>query len=50
MRRPVQRAAAEVPRLLEDPTYAEAARRVAAAIRELPPPAEAVQLLTELAG
>lgn len=47
---PVKRAAAEVPRLLADPAYAESARRVAAALRELPPPAEAVHLLTGLAG
>jgi UDP:flavonoid glycosyltransferase YjiC (YdhE family) len=46
----VERAAAEVPRLLEDPTYAEGARRVAAAIRDLPPPSEAVPVLTDLAG
>jgi UDP:flavonoid glycosyltransferase YjiC (YdhE family) len=44
----VGRAAAELPRLLEDATYAESARRVAAALRELPPPAEAVSVLTGL--
>jgi hypothetical protein len=46
----VGRAAAQVPRLLEDPGYAESARRVAAALRELPPPGEAVPVLTGLAG
>lgn len=46
----VARAAAEVPRLLADPTYAEGARRVATAMRELPPPAEVVPLLTSLVG
>jgi hypothetical protein len=46
----VARGAAELPRLLDDPTYAESARRVAAALRDLPPPAEAVPLLTGLAG
>ena len=46
----VERAAAEVPRLLADPTYGESARRVAAAMRDLPPPAHAVPVLTALAG
>jgi UDP:flavonoid glycosyltransferase YjiC (YdhE family) len=46
----VGRAAAEIPRLLEAPTYAESARRVAAAMRELPPPAEAVPILAGLVG
>jgi UDP:flavonoid glycosyltransferase YjiC (YdhE family) len=46
----VGRAAAEIPRLLADPTYAESARRVAAAIAELPPPSEAVPLLAGLVG
>ena len=46
----VPRAAAEVARLLADPSYAESARRVAAALRELPHPTEAVPVLTELAG
>ena len=46
----VARAAAQVPRLLDDPAYAEAARRVAAAMLELPPPSEAVALVEALAG
>lgn len=46
----VERAAAEIPRLLETPSYTEAARRVAAAMRDLPHPAEAVALLSSLAG
>jgi UDP:flavonoid glycosyltransferase YjiC (YdhE family) len=46
----VGRAAAELPRLLADPTYAESSRRVAAAIAELPPPSEAVPVLTGLVG
>jgi UDP:flavonoid glycosyltransferase YjiC (YdhE family) len=44
----VGRAATEVPRLLADPAYAESARRVAAAMRDLPPPAEVVPFLTGL--
>ncbi|MEP7161023.1 MAG: nucleotide disphospho-sugar-binding domain-containing protein, partial [Dermatophilaceae bacterium] len=44
----VARAAAEIPRLLEDPTYAASARRIAAAMSELPPPAEAVPVLAGL--
>ena len=39
-----------ISRLLADPTFAESARLVAAALRELPPPAEAMRLLTGLAG
>ena len=42
----VKLAAAEVPRLLADPTYAESARRVAAAIEDLPPTSAAVPVLT----
>ncbi|WP_378723112.1 glycosyltransferase [Microbacterium arthrosphaerae] len=42
----VKPAAAEVPRLLADPTHAEAARRVAAAIADLPSTSEAVPVLT----
>lgn len=42
----VTRAAAEVPRLLGDPSFAESARRMATALRALPPPAEAVPMLT----
>jgi len=45
----VQRAAVDLPRLLSDPSYGESARRVAAALRELPPPSQAVPLLTGLA-
>jgi MGT family glycosyltransferase len=44
----VASAAAEIPRLLEVPTYAASARRTAAAMRELPPPAEAVPVLAGL--
>lgn len=44
----VARAAAEIPRLLEVPTYAASARRIAAAMGELPPPAEAVPVLAGL--
>jgi UDP:flavonoid glycosyltransferase YjiC (YdhE family) len=46
----VQRAAALIPRMLEVPDYTTAARRIAIAMRELPPPAEAVPHLVELAG
>ncbi|GAB7006136.1 glycosyltransferase [Nocardioides sp. AN3] len=46
----VTSAAEQVPRLLKDPAYAESARRVASAMRALPPPAEAVSVLTGLAG
>jgi UDP:flavonoid glycosyltransferase YjiC (YdhE family) len=46
----VELAAAEVPRLLADPTYAASARRVAAAIADLPSPAEAVHTLADLVG
>lgn len=45
----VGRAAAELPRLLEDPSYAEAARRVADALLGLPRPDQAVPLLVSLA-
>jgi hypothetical protein len=44
----VGRGAAEVARLLEDPGYAAAARRVGVALRDLPPPAEVVPLLSRL--
>jgi hypothetical protein len=46
----VESAAAEVPRLLTDPTYAASARRVAAAIADLPSTAEAVHALAGLVG
>lgn len=46
----VARGAAELPRLLEDPAYAAGARLVAADLRDLPPPAEAVQVLAALVG
>jgi UDP:flavonoid glycosyltransferase YjiC (YdhE family) len=46
----VQRAAERIPLLLEIPTYAESASRVAAAMRDLPPPSEAVAVLADLAG
>ncbi len=46
----VAQAAAGVARLLEDPTYAASARRIAEAMSELPPPAEAVSLLAGIAG
>jgi MGT family glycosyltransferase len=42
------RAAAAIPRLLEEPSYAESARRVAAAMREMPHPDEAVPVLADL--
>jgi MGT family glycosyltransferase len=42
------RAAAELPRVLDDPSYGDAARRVADAMRALPPPSEAVRVLEEL--
>jgi UDP:flavonoid glycosyltransferase YjiC (YdhE family) len=45
-----ERAAALIPGLLADPAYPDAARRVAAAIRELPPTTEAVRALTDLVG
>lgn len=43
------RAAAQVPRLLEDAAYAHSAGHVAATMRALPPPAAAVPLLVQLA-
>ena len=46
----LERAPEAISRLLADPTFAESARLVAAALRELPPPAEAMRLLTGLAG
>ena len=46
----VGRAAAEVPTLLVTRSYAEGAERVAAALRALPHPADAVALLSSLAG
>lgn len=44
----VARGAAEIPRLLQDLAYAEAARRVAAALRELPAPVEVIPVLAGL--
>lgn len=44
----VARAAAEVTRVLEDPGYAAGARRIATAMAELPPPAEAVPVIAHL--
>lgn len=44
----VAHAAAEIPRLLQVPTYAASACRIAAAMGELPPPIEAVPALTGL--
>ncbi len=44
----VSRAAAELPRLLAEPSYAEGARRVARALRDLPPPGDAVSVLAGL--
>jgi hypothetical protein len=44
----VARAAAELPRLLEVPAFAESARGVAAAMQELPRPSEAVAVLAAL--
>jgi UDP:flavonoid glycosyltransferase YjiC (YdhE family) len=46
----VARAADDVPRLLQEPTFAEQARRVARALRELPAPTEAVPLFTARAA
>lgn len=46
----VERAAEQIPRLLQDPSYAAAARSVAAAMAALPPPADAVPVLVGLAG
>lgn len=46
----VTSAAAAIPRMLEEPTYAAAARRIAEAMRELPLPGEAVPVLVRLAG
>ena len=43
-------AAAEIPELLADPTYAASARRVAAAMAELPSTAEAVRTLVGMVG
>jgi UDP:flavonoid glycosyltransferase YjiC (YdhE family) len=45
----VARAAVQVPRLLADPSYTVSARRIADAMRELPPPAQAVAVLAHLA-
>jgi len=45
----VARGAADLPRLLTSTSYAESARRVAAALSELPPPSEVVPVLVELA-
>lgn len=44
----VEVAAAQVPRLLADPSYAESARRIAHAITDLPTTSEAVRELTDL--
>jgi hypothetical protein len=46
----VARAAAEVPRVLQVPTYAASARRIAATLADLPRPAAAVPVLTQLVG
>jgi MGT family glycosyltransferase len=46
----VAAAGAEIPRLLADPAYPAAARRIAAAFAELPRPAEAVPVLAGLGG
>lgn len=46
----VARGAAELARLLEDPSYAAGARQVAEDLRELPRPAESVQVLAALVG
>ena len=43
-------AATQIPRLLADPTHAASARRIADALRELPPPASAVPVLASLVG
>lgn len=43
-------AATQLPRLLADPTYAASARRIADALRDLPPPASAVPVLASLVG
>lgn len=45
----VTRAAAELPDLMANPSYTESARRMAAAMRDLPTPAAAVPLLTDIA-
>lgn len=46
----VESAAAEIPGLLADPTYAASARRVAAAMTDLPSTAQAVHTLAGLVG
>ena len=46
----VTRAAAEIPRLVEGATYAASAGRIAAAMDDLPSPAEAVPVLVGIAG
>ncbi|WP_347876860.1 glycosyltransferase [Microbacterium sp. BK668] len=46
----MERAVAEVPRVLADPAYAASARRIAAAMADLPSPAEAVPILAGLVG
>lgn len=46
----VQRGATEIPRLLQDPSFAESAVRIATAIHELPPPTEAVSVLEDAVG
>ena len=46
----VELAAAEIPRLLADPTYAASARGIAQAMADLPSTADAVDILVSLAG
>ena len=46
----VTQACAEVRTLLDDPSYAAAARHVAQEIADLPRPAEAVEMLVRLVG
>ena len=46
----VERAVTQIPRLLEVPDYTTAARRIAIAMRDLPPPADAVPRLVGLAS
>lgn len=46
----VARAAAEVPGLLGNPAYAASARRISTAMRDLPPPSEAVPVIARPLG
>jgi UDP:flavonoid glycosyltransferase YjiC (YdhE family) len=46
----VERAAARIPQVLGDPAYATSARAMAAAIRTMPPAADALPLLVDLTG